>query len=266
MNFVQVLAVISMPLSLVIFVMYLTIFGLGTWLGSFINKAVYRIPLGLPLLRGRSFCPHCGKPIPFYLRIPALSYFWLRGQCARCQEPIAWRYPAVELFTGLLAVILVYYYNYDFTWDMLWIFAVSCTLLTIALIDHDHCIIPNSLVALLVVLAWVRFYWIPEFDGLSYLVGVIAVSGPMIFFHVAFHGFGLGDVKVAVAAGMLLGFPKVLLAIFVALMTGSLGAIYRLVNQYEETYMPFGPYLSLGIFVALIAGDQIISAYLGLIR
>jgi len=256
----------TMPLSLVIFIMYVTIFGLGTCLGSFINTAVYRIPLGLPLFRGKSFCPHCGKPIPLYFRMPVLSYFWLGGHCARCKEPIAWRYPAVELFTGILAVALVYYYNYDFTWDMIWIFAVTCILLTIALIDHDHRIIPNALVLLLILLAMVRFYWMPEFDGRSYLLGVILVAGPMIFFHVVFNGFGLGDVKLAIAAGMLLGFPEVLLAIFIALMIGSLEAVYRLVNRYEETYMPFGPYLSLGIFIALIAGDQIISAYLGLIR
>ncbi len=256
----------TMPLSLVIFIMYLTIFALGTCVGSFINKAVYRIPLGLPLFKGRSFCPHCGKPVPLHLRVPILSYFWLGGRCARCHQPIARRYPTVELLTGLLAVALVYYYNYDFTREMVWIFILTGILLTIALIDHDHRIIPDSTVLLLIILAILRYTWLPTFNGGSYLIGVIVAAGPMIFFHVAFNGFGMGDVKLAIAAGLLLGFPKVLLAIFVALTVGSLEAVYRMVNRHEETYMPFGPHLSLGIFIALIAGEPIITAYLGLIR
>lgn len=80
----------------------ITLFITGLGVGSFLNVVVYRVPLGLSLLSPPSFCPRCGHPLAARDNVPLLGWLLLRGKCRYCRAPISWRYPAVELATGLL--------------------------------------------------------------------------------------------------------------------------------------------------------------------
>jgi leader peptidase (prepilin peptidase)/N-methyltransferase len=118
-------------------------FLLGACIGSFLNVAIYRIPLGLSVNEpNRSFCPVCKTPIPMRLNVPLISWLWLRGKCASCHAPITFRYFAVELLTALLFVALWCWYPPQVA-VFLWVYAAL--LVVITFIDAEHLIIPTSM-------------------------------------------------------------------------------------------------------------------------
>src|SRR5690349_20638615 len=82
------------------------VFLFGAALGSFVNVVVYRLPRDISIVRPRSFCPHCRRPIPLWSNIPVLGYLMLRGRCARCGVRIPARYLITELGLGLIAIAL----------------------------------------------------------------------------------------------------------------------------------------------------------------
>ena len=136
-------------LSLIYFVLYAFVFIFGCMIGSFLNVVVYRVPIGISVAKGRSFCPNCGKPIAFYDNIPLLSYLWLRGKCRKCGAKIAPRYFFTELCGGLLALLMAG--HYDFGLQAVVGFAVAAILLAVTLIDFDTMTIPNGLVIALII-------------------------------------------------------------------------------------------------------------------
>ncbi|WP_242988483.1 A24 family peptidase [Acetobacterium sp. KB-1] len=116
-------------------ILYLYIFVIGIVIGSFLNVVIYRVPKALSFAKGRSFCPRCNAQIKGYHNIPLFSYFWLRGKCVDCGEPIAVRYPLVELFTGLMAILIFAVYGLSFQW--LVVFSAGAILICITMIDFD---------------------------------------------------------------------------------------------------------------------------------
>mgnify|MGYP002282989153 FL=1 len=97
----------------IVLFLYVYMFVLGTCIASFINVVIYRLPLGLNFVEGRSFCPKCHKTLKAYDMIPVFSWFLLRGKCRFCKEPISLRYPAIEFVGGVLAVLCFYRYEYQ---------------------------------------------------------------------------------------------------------------------------------------------------------
>jgi len=118
-------------------------FLLGACIGSFLNVVIYRVPLGMSVNHPkRSFCPHCKQPIPMWLNLPLVSWLWLRGKCAECAAPIAFRYFGVELLTAVLFVAAWWLFPPPvvvFLWVML------ALLVAVAFIDAEHLIIPTGL-------------------------------------------------------------------------------------------------------------------------
>jgi len=84
------------------------VFVLGTMFGSFFNVCIYRLPKELSIVKPRSFCPNCNKPIPWYYNIPIFSWLYLRGKCAYCGAKISFRYFFIEFLTGMIFVFGVY--------------------------------------------------------------------------------------------------------------------------------------------------------------
>ena len=122
-----------------------TAFLLGAIIGSFLNVCVYRMPLGLSVNEpSRSFCPHCKAQLAWHENIPILGWLRLRGRCAHCREPIAVRYPFVELLTALLFFFV--WWRFHEQWVLLlpyWIFTALVIVATF--IDFDHFIIPDEI-------------------------------------------------------------------------------------------------------------------------
>ncbi|RKZ22355.1 prepilin peptidase, partial [bacterium] len=119
------------------------LFILGTAFGSFLNVLIFRLPKGISIVSPRSFCPSCGKNIPWYDNIPILSYILLRGKCRNCGARISIRYPVVEGLTGVL--FLTGYLLYGFSLQYIEFLVLVLFLIPISFIDLDTMLIPDVL-------------------------------------------------------------------------------------------------------------------------
>ncbi|MBI4858645.1 MAG: prepilin peptidase [Acetobacterium woodii] len=245
------------------FILYLYTFVIGIVVGSFLNVVIYRVPKELSFTKGRSFCPHCNAQIKGYHNVPVFSYLWLRGKCADCGERIAIRYPLVELFTGMMAIVIFAVYGLSFQW--LVVFAAGTILICITMIDFDTMTIPNGLVIALMVPALLSFFFFPQVGILSRFIGIFVISLPMLILALFIpDAFGGGDIKLMAVAGFMLGLGNTLLATFVGLLLGGAVAVCLIIKKTKDKHMAFGPYLCIGIMTALLFGDIIIGWYFSL--
>ena len=237
---------------------------LGAIVGSFLNVVAYRLPRGESLAHPPSRCPSCGKPVKPYDNIPVLSWLLLRGRCRHCKQPISARYPIVEAGTGLLCALVVLVKGADE--DAIIGIVLVLLLVPVTLIDLDHHLIPNKITYPGAVLG-IALVAVLETDSLvEHLVAAAGAGGFLLVAAIVQpRGMGMGDVKLAFVLGVYLG-RAVVPAIFVALIAGTLiGAtiIARMgVEKGRKAGIPFGPWLSLGGVVGLLAGDEIVDWYL----
>jgi len=243
---------------------------MGLLIGSFLNVVIYRFPRGESVILPASHCPYCGHQIKPWENIPVLSYLFLRGRCSSCETKISLRYPLVELLTGI--VFYASYVKYGLSWDLLVFSLFGALLITIAFIDIDHLIIPDSMV--LIGLIPGLYLWftrggdllIPQligFLGLGVAFFLIRLVGTLVFKKEA---MGWGDVKFAAMAGWVQGWDISIVSMFLAFLSATLlftilipvGVIKR------QQQVPFGPFLCLGIWLGLMWGKEIIDWYLTL--
>ena len=214
------------------------------------NVLIYRLPRSLSIVKPRSFCPKCKKPIPGYENIPIVSFLLLRGRCARCRTPISWQYPAVEALAGI--VFLFLFLRYGPSFDLLFFLFFFYGLIVISGIDLTHQLIPDVISMPGIVLG-IAYQAINH----NLLYGIIgaAFGGVLILLIRVLGGWaykkevmGMGDVYLTAMIGAFVGFPNVILAIFIAAVFGAVtGIIYLSVTRKQrETPIPFGPFLSLG--------------------
>jgi leader peptidase (prepilin peptidase)/N-methyltransferase len=222
----------------------------GAVFGSFMNVVIYRLPRSLSIVKPRSFCPKCKKPIPGYENIPIVSFILLRGRCTRCRMPISWQYPAVEALTGIIFLFL--FLRYGLTFDLLFSLLFFCGLIMISGIDLTHQLIPDAISMPGIVLGII--YQLIKHNLILGLIGA-AFGGGLILLIRVLGGWaykkevmGMGDVYLTAMIGAFVGFPNVILAIFIAAVFGAvIGIIYLSVTRKQrETPIPFGPFLSLG--------------------
>lgn len=244
----------------ILYTVFSFIFGLV--FGSFLNVLIYRLPRSVSIIRPNSFCPHCRKPIRWYENIPLLSYVFLGGKCAHCRKPISWQYPLVELLTGLAFLFL--YHQYGFSLALIFYLVFICSLIVISGIDFTHQIIPSiiSLPGILLGLVFQILYgnfWlglIGAFFG-GGLILLIRVLGGWAYKK---EVMGMGDVFLTAMIGAFIAFPRIIIAVFIGAIAGSLfGIVYLLVTKkHRESPIPFGPFLSLGGLVMALFGDRVI--------
>lgn len=250
-------------LELILFLLYLFVFIFGICIGSFLNVVVYRVPNGISIAKGRSFCPTCKQQIKSYDLIPILSFLFLGRKCRYCKQKISFRYPLVELFTGIMAVLL--FVRFDFTWRALAAFVLYAILIAVALIDLDTMTIPNGLVLALVVPAICAIFLFPEVSIWSRIIGFFVVSVPMLLLAWWIDGcFGGGDIKLMAVCGFLLGWQNALLATFIGILLGGLYAVFLLLTKRtgRKDHIAFGPFLAFGVALAFVFGTQVIGTYL----
>jgi leader peptidase (prepilin peptidase) / N-methyltransferase len=239
------------------------IFLFGLAIGSFLNVVAYRLPRGESLNSPPSHCPNCDTPIRKRDNIPVLGWLLLRGRCHACGEPFSWRYPAVELGTGLLFGLVAA--TQDDTIRVVLGLLLVTTLVPVTLIDLDTRRIPNAItlpsaIAALVAGLALDLDFVPE--------QLIAGAAAFAFFFIAAYlyprGMGMGDVKLAGVLGLYLG-RAVAPAIFIALITGVLVGVIIIARVGQaagrKTAVPFGPFLALGGIIAFFIGDAIVDAY-----
>jgi leader peptidase (prepilin peptidase)/N-methyltransferase len=232
----------------------------GLALGSFMNVVAARVPLRRSLVSPGSACMSCGHEIGWRDNIPVVSWLVLRGHCRHCKTTIPWRYPAVELVSALLVAGCVW--KFGLRPEAL-VAAVFClVLVAISATDIEHGIIPNRIVlpaAVVILAAQTAIHPSPQ-----WAVGALAAGG--FLFAAALMapgGMGMGDVKLALVLGAMLG-TTVSVAMFVGLLAAMVPAIIlfaRLGVGARKVKLPFGPFLAIGAVVALFAGHVLLQGY-----
>jgi leader peptidase (prepilin peptidase)/N-methyltransferase len=230
--------------------------------GSFVNVVAARVPLRRSVVRPRSACMSCGTELAWYDNIPLLSYFLLRGRCRSCGVRISPLYPAVELVTaGLVAACFIVF---GLTGEAV-VAAFACAVLVaISAIDLEHRIVPNRIVlpaAAIVLVAQTALEPSPE-----WALGALGAAG-FLFVAALFYpaGMGMGDVKLALLLGALLGrlVPVALMVGMVAALVPSVVLLARHGSAARKMGIPFAPFLAFGAVVALFVGRPLLDAYLG---
>ncbi len=252
------------------FIFLVFLFFVGAAFGSFIGVVIDRIPRGESILGGRSHCESCKKEIKPYDLVPVLSYLILQGKCRNCKKRIPVRVLIVEVIAGIM-FLLLFLFSFVSIPNYIFLCLVSLILLAIAFIDIDHGIIPDSLLVVLGILALLYFIlFAPQVILGNVLAGLIAFTFLLlIFLGTRGRGIGFGDVKFAFLMGFLLGGFLTIIAFYVAFLTGALISIILVVahkKKMKGSTIPFGPFLSLGVFVSVIWGVHILSVarlYLG---
>ncbi len=248
-------------------ILYVFIFLFAICIGSFLNVLIWRIPNKMSV-NGRSICPKCNTPIKGYDLIPVLSFLFLGGKCRACKAKISFRYPAIELLTGILAVICFLRYNFTIehlSWQPLVMFCLTAILICIAMIDIDTMEIPNGLVLAILVPAVASYFLFPEIGITARLIGLVCVSVPMFLLNLVIpDAFGGGDIKLIAACGLLLGWQNTLLSMFFALLFGGGYAVLMMLRKKVKgkQHISFGQYICAGVYIAMLFGEQIIDLYL----
>jgi leader peptidase (prepilin peptidase) / N-methyltransferase len=240
----------------------------GLVIGSFLNVVAYRVPRHESLVTPGSRCPGCHTPLRPYDNVPVLGWLLLHGRCRSCREPISARYPLVEALTAALAVavVLVKHSAHDLALGLV----LLAVLVPVALIDLEHRIIPNRILAPAAAAAIAIGLATHPAGVPEQLIAGAAAGGFLLVFVLAYpRGMGMGDVKLAAVMGLFLG-RSVAVAILVGVLAGVIvGAVVigRVgVAQGRKTALPFGPFLALGGIVGLLAGPALTHLYLQAIR
>lgn len=257
-------------------VLYLLTALLGLCTGSFLNVVIYRLPNNMSLAKPASHCTKCGYELKWRDNIPLISYMFLGGKCRKCKARISLRYPLVEAINAFLWILSLRVF---FDWTLkgaimsLAVAIASSLLICIFFIDLDHMLIFNRFS---IGLALCGIVLAPIDNSVMWYDRLIGGTAGAVSFLAIYYcalvilkkeGLGLGDVKLAAAAGLFLGWQRFILAILIASLLGSiimlsLGAVRK---ERAGTEFPFGPFMVIGIAIAAFFGTQIISLYLGLI-
>ncbi len=255
---------------------YVLLGGLGLIVGSFLNVVIYRVPLGLSVVRPPSACPNCHSHIAARDNIPVLSWLLLRGRCRSCGAPVSARYPLVEASTALVWLGVGWWAiaNGEGGIDPLlpWLLVLGSAGVALTLIDLEHHRLPDAIVlplypACVAGLAFAgvldsRWPLLPALGGGA--TWLLLIGG--IWLATGGRGMGFGDVKLAPLLGATLGwvtFGSAIVGLFAAFVLGSVVGVVLLVTGRagRRSHVPFGPFLLVGAAVGLVAGSTVAGAY-----
>jgi prepilin signal peptidase PulO-like enzyme (type II secretory pathway) len=246
---------------------YFLLIILGLVFGSFINALVYRLNARKPIFLDRSECPKCGHKLGAGDLVPILSFAFLRGRCRYCRGQISWQYPVVEFTAAALLALVWWIYSPD----LLAVFGysvISLFLIVIFIYDYKYYLILDSLTVPAIIFS-VIFNYLRGVSLLHLLLAMITGGGFFLLQYAVSRGkwIGGGDIRLGVLAGAILGWPGVILGIFLAYLLGALVEVPLLLLGRRKLggAVPFGTFLTVAIFIAIWWGERIITWYLGLL-
>jgi leader peptidase (prepilin peptidase) / N-methyltransferase len=268
----------------------------GIAIGSFLNVVIYRLPIMLKnaweqecrqylkqiappfhekifnLFLPRSHCPNCKALIPFWANIPIISFFALKGKCYKCAANIAWRYPSVELLTGIASFLVAYHFGVTLQAAALLI--LTWGLITITLIDLEHMLIPDDISLALLWLGLLLNASTNLFTHAEYAIfGAMAAYASLWLIAYIFklirkiEGMGHGDFKLFAIFGAWFGVKMLLPIILIAALTGSIVAIAAILckKHHFQKPLPFGPFLAFAGWLTIFFGDKLLAWYQSLL-
>jgi len=265
---------------------------LGLIIGSFLNVVIHRLPKMMEaqwlqqsremlnpdasqpeqatynLILPHSHCPHCKAEIKAWQNLPVISYLLLKGRCGQCRAPISSRYPLVELLTAALSMVVAW--QYGFGWPATGMLLLTWGLISLSMIDADTQLLPDVLVLPLLWLGLIA----NSFGVYTSLNDALwgAVAGYLSLWSVYWlfklvtgkEGMGYGDFKLLAMLGAWGGWQILPLTILLSSLVGAVLGIIILKTRGQDnaTPLPFGPYLAIAGWIALIWGETITSRYL----
>ncbi len=253
------------------YLFYFYTFFLGLCIGSFLNVCIYRLPLGKSIVRPRSMCPSCGHPIHLLDNIPLFSFLILRGKCRHCHTHIPWRYPLVELITGLFAVCIFLKFGLQVQAPIYLLFIAG--LLIITFIDIDHKIIPDMISLPGILIGFAAAFIMPDLGYKNSLAGILIGGGSLYTIAWIYtlitkrEGMGGGDIKLLAMIGAFIGWQGVIFTIFTASALGTAAGLIQMIisRSNMKLAIPFGPFLSMGAITFIFFGRALIAWYFGML-
>ena len=273
---------------------YFSVIFIGLCVGSFLNVVVYRLPkmmerdwrhechefleLEQPqaeddqekfnLAVPASACPNCGHKLRLWENIPVISYLFLKARCSSCGTKISLQYPAVELITAVASLLAAY--TFGVTIQTVAALFFTWVLITLTLIDLKTQLLPDNITLPLLWLGIFLSFFDVFTDLASSVIG--AMAGYMILWSVyqlfklvtGKEGMGFGDFKLLAALGAWVGYSYLPQIILVSSVVGSVFGIGMLIigRTRQQQPIPFGPYLAVAGWIALLWGETINSTYL----
>lgn len=247
----------------------LVTFLFGACWGSFLNVCIHRIPRNKSIVKPRSHCPYCDRPIPWYDNIPLLSWILLGAKCRHCSQPISARYVLVELLTASIFLGIALVYGLSPLTPIYWLMATGLIMGTF--IDFEHLIIPDRVTlggiaaGLLLsvsfpILQATTSHWQALLNSLLGcalgwgLLWGVSVVGRLVFKKEA---MGFGDVKLMGALGAFLGWQAIPFIVFFSSLFGSLVGVSLILGAKKElqSRIPYGPYIALAALIWVLGGS-----------
>lgn len=248
---------------------YFFVFIFGTIIGSFLNVVIARYNTGESVFKGRSKCFSCSKTLSWYELIPVFSFFFQRGKCRKCGSKISIQYPIIEILTGVIFTLI-----WLSTWRLslqvegglvflaIYFWTIFSLLIVITVYDFYHQIIPNGLVYAFITLSFLSLSFISQRNFLwDFLAGII-----FFLFFASFWFFskgkwmGLGDAKLALGIGWLLGLWVGLASIILSFWLGAIVGLFFLFSKRLglKSKIAFGPFLVIGTFVGFLLSERLL--------
>ncbi len=256
-------------------IMFLTVvFIFGICIGSFLNVVIIRLPRHESLIKRASHCMTCGTKIRPIDLIPVFSWLFLRGKCHSCGEKISPRYPIVESLNGIMYVLT--FIVLDINAKAIITCILMSLLIVVGFMDWDTREIDMIVVGLIFVLAVPAAIFTDDVELVHRIIGALVISVPFFIigevsrpiirkkFDDDFRAIELGDTILMFAAGALLGTQAVIVSALIGIVAAAVcGIILKVITK--DSKFAFGPYLSIGIAVAMLWGNQIAQWYIGLL-
>jgi prepilin signal peptidase PulO-like enzyme (type II secretory pathway) len=276
-----------------VFFVNFVVFLFGLIIGSFLNCVIYRLSLpnfslkNLGGLKNRSYCPHCKHLLSWQDLIPVFSFIFLKGKCRYCQKPISLQYPIVEISAGLMFLLIfnqfsigeedfVLFFNFASTngssvfnfLNLIYYWTIASFLIVIFVYDLKYYIIPDQVIYPAILVSGIWYLVSGIFFNLYTLDTIYSAIGAAVFFLAIVlisrgKWMGVGDIKLAFFMGLVLSWPNILLALFLAFFIGATVGIGLIISNKKtlKSEIPFGPFLVTGTFLALFWGNELISWY-----
>ena len=260
------------------------IFIFGITIGSFLNVVIYRLKSNKSIIKNRSHCLFCNKKLDWFELIPIISFIIQKGKCRQCKKKISWQYPLVEVFTGVIFVLIFNFFGQgpptgeaggQAIFNTCFLLLISCLLIVVFVYDLKHYLILDKIIYLTIIIVFLyQLFNVWDFGNwnLSGAWSLIfgALLGGAFFGIIVFvsrgHWMGIGDIKLGFLMGLFLGFNLLLVALFVAFLSGAIisAILLALKKKKLKSEIPFGPFLVGATFISLFWGGFLSNWYFNL--
>ena len=243
-----------------ILILFSSLFLFGCFVGSFILVIIDRFKTGESFIYGRSHCPYCRHTLAWFDLIPVLSFVSLQGKCRYCHKRLSLYYPLLEICTGLLFAMTYVVLPDKSTLNIVYSLIIVSCLIFVFFCDLKYRLIPFAVVIPLTVLVYVHILFLtPSLFIPTLLCALVAMGFLLVLYFIKSMGFG--DVVYVFFMGSLLGYPKIVVGLYIAFILGAIvGLIYIGLKRkrLKGTTIPFGPFLVVGTYITFFFSQPIL--------